>query len=163
RNITLSPRLMISKTNNLTTQFNYRTSKQQNGGVGTFTLPERASNNNSTNWQLQISDRITKGKAIDTIRFQEQHSFSHNVPALGGTAPAINVSGSFNAGPAPNHTESRNENFVFGNTLQWQPKPKLSFSALAFELQYHRIHSNNQNNYNGTFTFASLYDYCATL
>lgn len=162
QNFTLSPRLKISKSQNLTTSFSYRSTGTTNSGVGGLTLPERAANARNRNWQLQISDRIVKGKAVDTIRFQEQHGDSRNVPVtIGGYS--IDVTGSFNGGPAPNHMQSLPRNFLLGNSLQWQPKPKLSFSALAFELNYHRSDTNNRNDYSGTYTFASLYDYCATL
>jgi hypothetical protein len=162
QNFTLSPRLRISNRQNLTTSFSYRSTHTTNSGVGGLTLPERAANSRNRNWQLQVSDRIVIGKKVDTIRFQEQHGDQRNVPVIldGYT---LDVAGSFNGGPAPNRTQSLPQNFLLGNTLQWQPKPKLSFSAIAFELNYHRSDTNNQNNYSGTYTFASLYDYCATL
>jgi len=162
QNFTLSPRLKISRNQNLTTSFSFRSTNTSNSGVGGLTLPERAANSKNRNWQLQVSDRIVRGKTVDTIRFQDQHGSSQSVPiTIGGYT--IDVTGSFNGGPSPNHTKSLPENFLLGNTLQWQPKPKLSFSALAFELNYHRSDTNNRNNYSGTYTFASLYDYCATL
>jgi hypothetical protein len=162
QNFTLSPRLMISKNQNLTTSFSYRSTGTTNSGVGGLTLPERAANAKNRNWQLQISDRIVRGKTVDTIRFQDQHGSSQSVPVtIAGYT--LDVTGSFNGGPAPNHTQSLPQNFLLGNTLQWQPRPRLSFSALAFELNYHRSDTNNRNNYSGTYTFASLYDYCATL
>src|SRR5439155_23614749 len=48
-------------------------------------------------------------------------------------------------------------------TMKSKSTPKLAFSALAFGLQAHRSDSNNQHNYNGTYTFASLFDYCGTV
>jgi hypothetical protein len=162
QNFTLSPRLKITKNQNLTTSFSFRSTGTTNSGVGGLNLPERAANAKNRNWQLQVSDRITRGKTVDTIRFQEQHGSTQTVPVtLAGYS--IDVTGSFNGGPSPNHTQSFPQNFLLGNTLQWQPKPKLSFSALAFELNYHRGDTNNRTNYAGTYTFASLYDYCATL
>jgi hypothetical protein len=162
RNFTLSPRLKISKNQNLTTAFSYRSTDTTNSGIGGFTLPERAANSRNRNWQFQLSDRITRGKSVDTFRFQEQHGDTGTVPVT-SFGYALNVTGAFNGGASPNRTHNSPENFLLGNSLQWQPKPKLSFSALAFELNYHRSDTNNQSNYNGTYTFASLYDYCATL
>src|SRR6185295_7454127 len=162
KNFTLSPRLKINNSQNLTTSFNYRTTDTRNSGIGGFTLPERAVNARNRNWQFQLSDRITKGKAVDTIRFQEQSGNTGNSPVT-TNGYTVNVTGAFNGGAAPNLTHSAPHNFLLGNTLQWQPKPRLTFSALAFELNYHRTDTNNRNNYNGTYTFASLYDYCATL
>ena len=117
---------------------------------------------------------------VNTLRFSEQHNSTHNTPVgldpslastygayivnpVTGLPYTINVSGAFNGGIAPNNTHGTTENFLLGNTLQWQAKPKLTFSAIAFELQYHKSESDNRNNYNGTYTFPGLYDYCATL
>ena len=180
KNITVSPRLMINKIHNLTTSFNYRTNHTDNSGIGGLTLPERAANNKTDSWQLQASDRMTKGKIVNTLRFSAQHNSTSNTPVgldpanaasygayilnpVTGLPYTINVSGSFNGGIAPNNTHNTTQNFLLGNTLQWQPKPKLTFSAIAFELQYHKNESDNRNNYNGTYTFPGLYDYCATL
>ena len=180
RTFTISPRLMINKVHNLTSNFSYRTNHTDNSGVGGLTLPERASNNKTNNWQLQLSDRMTKGKMVDTLRFSAQHNTTRNTPVgldpaqassygayivnpITGLPYTINVSGSFNGGIAPNNTHNTTQNFLLGNTMQWQAKPKLTFSAIAFELQYHKNDSDNRNNYNGTYTFPGLYDYCATL
>ncbi len=162
RTISLQPRLQLNKTHNITGSFQYQTTNSENSGVGGLTLPERAANNENRSWQLQLSDRMTRGKVVDTLRFQAQNNLAQNVPVT-ASGFTTNVTGAFNGGAAPNQTHSLTENFTLSNTMQWQASPKLAFSAIAFELQYHRSASNNKNNYNGTYTFASLYDYCAML
>jgi len=49
QNFTLSPRLKISKNQNLTTSFSYRSTNTSNSGVGGLTLPERAANSKNRN------------------------------------------------------------------------------------------------------------------
>jgi len=85
KNFTLSPRWQINKENNLTTSFNYQSRKVTNSGVGGLTLPERVSNNKNSSWQLQISDRFTRGRVVNTIRFQDQHSSTNT--SLQSTPP----------------------------------------------------------------------------
>jgi hypothetical protein len=180
KNITIGPRLMINKVHNLTSNFRYNTGHTENSGVGGYNLPERASNNKNSSWQLQLTDRMTKGTMVDSLRFSVQHNSSENTaipldPSKAssygayilnpntGLPYSINVTGAFNGGPATNNTHNSSDNYTLGNTLQWQVKPTLQFSAIAFELNYRKQESDNRNNYNGTYTFPGLYDYCATL
>jgi hypothetical protein len=158
RRFTFGPTLNITSTNTLTANFNYTDNRTQNGGVGGFNLPERASNNKSNSWNLQLTERMTLSpRFTNEIRFQANRSSSGSNPLTDGVA--INVADAFNGGGATNRSSNSSRNFMITDQVRFQVGRTLQFTA-AIQADYRKTHSDSQNNYNGTFTFASLHDYC---
>jgi hypothetical protein len=158
RRFTFGPTFNITSTNTLTSNFNYQDNRSKNSGVGGFNLPERASDSLGSNWSLQMTDRLTlNSRMTNELRFQIRKNKNNRVPVTEGVA--INVADAFNGGGATNRSSDQSKDFTIANQFRMQATRSLQ---LTFGLQadYHRTFSDSQNNYNGTFTFASLHDYC---
>jgi hypothetical protein len=158
RTVGMRPTLTINKIHQLTSSLNYTTSRSENSGVGGFNLPERASNQRGHNWNLQMTETANfNARLRNEARFQVQTSVNSTVPITEGMA--INVQDAFNGGGATNRSNSLSRNFLFANTVRWQASNKLQLT-FAGEANYRRTYNNSQNNYQGTYTFSSLHDYC---
>ena len=158
-NIGFTNNWYFSQTHQIFNSFTYNREKNQNQGPGNFTLEERAFDNSSHGWNLQVSDNKTiSPKMTNTFNFRMQRNNSGSTPRT--NAIAINVLDAFNGGGAQNRSESRNRSFNIGNTLRWTPSPKWNYQ---FVLNVNHQSNNNfsENNFLGTFTFSSLDDYLA--
>ncbi|HLQ75868.1 MAG TPA: carboxypeptidase regulatory-like domain-containing protein [Terriglobia bacterium] len=149
----------LSTKNSLTYSFNYNRNKSLNGGIGGFTLPERASDNRGHGWNFQVSDNKTLSTKLTNI-FQFRTNRNSNETAPKTNAIAINVLDAFNGGGAQSLSNSHSSNYNMSDTLRWTPSPKWNFQ-LSFNANYQKNYSFSQNNYLGTFTFSSLDDYLA--
>ncbi len=158
RSITFRPNITLTKTNTLNASFNYSDSRSDNGGVGTYTLAERATNQRGHNWTLQMTERATlNNRMTNELRFQARQNNSSTVPVTAGRA--INVTESFQGGGAPNRSQSRTQDFLVGDQFRWQTSRTLTLTG-SIQLDYHKSLSDSENNYLGTYTFSSLHDYC---
>jgi hypothetical protein len=157
RSLSFRPTLTINSKNTLNGQFTYSTNRSDNSGVGNLVLPERATDSRGHNWNMQLSGRTTVSNRFqNTIRFRVQQNNSSNVPVL--SARAINVTQSFQGGGAPNHSENKSQDFLFGNQFRWQ-RGTITFTG-DFEVNRRMTDNASRNNYLGTYTFSSLHDYC---
>ena len=158
RRITFGPTLTINRTNTLTSSFNYSNNGTENSGVGGFNLPERASNSKGRSWNLQLTERATISSTFtNELRFQTNRNSSGNTPLT--DAVAINVADAFNGGGATNRSNNSSRNFMLSDQVRWQATRTLNLT-MAIQADHRSTHSESQNNYNGTFRFASLHDYC---
>jgi hypothetical protein len=158
RTFRFGPQLTINRVHRLTSNLSYGDSKTDNGGVGGFTLPQRATDSKSHNWSIQMTETADlKATLRNEFRFQVRQNYSATVPLL--DAVAINVTDAFNGGGAPNRSENTSRDFVFGNTTRWQASRNLTLT-MSGEANLHKTHSDSRNNYLGTYQFASLHDYC---
>jgi hypothetical protein len=127
-----------------------------NEGVGGFTLLERGSDNRSTQWTLQVSERMSRPNLTNNARIQIARTTARVVPLRDGFA--INVADAFDGGGGTNRSNNQDVSFRVDDTL------RLQRGAWNFELggilQYGHERNVDQDNYNGTFEFASLHDYC---
>ena len=71
---------------------------------------------------------------------------------------AIDVADAFNRGGGTRRNLDEETRIQVEDRLRWQRRG-WSFQA-GFEARYDRNYSLSEDNYNGTFDFASLYDYC---
>ena len=149
----------LSTKNSLTYSFNYNRNKSLNGGIGGFTLPERASDSSGHGWNFQISDNKTLStKLTNTFQFRTNRNSNQSTPRT--NAIAINVLDAFNGGGAQSLNNSHGSNYNMTDSIRWTPTPKWNFQ-LTFNANYQKNYSFSQSNYLGTFTFSSLDDYLA--
>ena len=127
-----------------------------NEGVGGFTLPERGSDDRSTQWTLQVSERMSRPNLTNNARLQIERTTARVIPLREGFA--INVADAFDGGGGTSHSNNQEVSFRVDDTLRLQRGPWNV--ELGGTLQYGRERNVDQDNYNGTFEFASLHDYC---
>jgi hypothetical protein len=143
----------LTKTHTFRSEYQRNANRMGNLGVGDFDLPERAFSTDSTEHLLRFADSGPLSKrTLNEFRFQArwQETQSRAVSAL----PAILVAGAFNRGGAQVNLNRRvndveiadNLDLIFG-------KHSMRVGGL-FEVARYR--SAERNNFNGTFTFASL-------
>jgi len=146
----------LSAGHSLDLGFSYGSGTSLNEGVGGFTLPERGSRQESSNWRFAASERSFGSDYTNGIQFQLRRSDSTRTPAATGFA--VDVADAFRNGGGTSRGSSRSTTAALDNrlrlergdwNLQWQT-----------ELEYSTDFSVDENNYNGTFDFASLHDYC---
>jgi hypothetical protein len=158
RNITFRPTITLNRVHSLVSSFSYSDSKNDNSGIGTYTLPERATNGRNHNWSLQMTERATiSARLTNEFRFQVRQTNSNTVPVTIGRA--INVTQSFQSGGATNRSQDRNQDFLIGNNFRWQTTRNLTLQG-SLQVDHHNSLNNAQNNYLGTYSFSSLHDYC---
>lgn len=158
-NIEITNNWFFSQTHTVTHSINYNSQKDLNQGPGGFTLEERASDSKNHTWNFQISDNKTiSPKMTNTANFRFSRGGSLSIPRT--NAIAINVLDAFYSGGAQNRSESRNSNFNINDTLRWTPNPKLNYQFYV-NINHQARNNFSENNFLGTFTFASLDDYVA--
>jgi hypothetical protein len=97
--IDVSPRLdlQLGQANTLTLRYEFFRSVTTNGGVGQLALPTQATNTQSMENTLQVSDSLVLSKKIvDDIRFQYRRFRYQNIAQ--NDTPTVSVQGSFLAG-----------------------------------------------------------------
>ena len=106
-----SPRFdfQLSQNNTLTARYQLTHDTDQNSGLGQFSLPSLAYNQNETEHTVQISDtQILNPKVVNETRFQFQREKSHTLPLSGLTQ--VQVQGAFTAGGSSQGDERNTEN-----------------------------------------------------
>ena len=156
REIGIRAQLQINPSHRLDVRFTGGTEEATNRGVGGFSLPERGSDERSGSWSFEVSERMFRQNFNNNIRFQVGHSTSRAVPVRDGVA--IDVADAFRGGGGTNRSSDDDFSFRVDDNMRWQR------GAWSFQwngrLQYETQRSIDQDNYNGTFEFASLHDYC---
>jgi hypothetical protein len=97
--IDVSPRLdlQLGQANTLTLRYEFFRAVTTNGGVGQLALPTQATNTQSMENTLQVSDSLVLSKKIvDDIRFQYRRFRYENIAQ--NDTPTVSVQGSFLAG-----------------------------------------------------------------
>jgi len=148
--------LQINTRHRLDTQFTFGTLRSTNGGVGGFSLPERGSDERSTDWTFRVSERMFTEDTTNSVRFQISQETSKEVPVHDGFA--IDVADAFQGGGGT----SRGNSDVFAARLDNDLRLERAGWNLRWggQLQYDRERNIDRDNFNGTFEFASLHDYC---
>lgn len=156
REFEVGAELQINPRHRLDSQFTFGTSRSTNGGVGGFSLPERGSDERNTDWRFRISEQLLSEDTTNRVRFQVSQQSSKEVPLLEGFA--INVADSFQGGGGTNRSDSDAFTVRLDNDLRLERGEwNLRWGGL---LQWDKERNVDRDNFNGTFEFASLHDYC---
>jgi hypothetical protein len=145
----------LNDRNILVARYNFNKDETKNGGVGGFSLPERAFDSESTFHNIQITETAILGLTLlNEARFQYQRGRSENFGDT--TLPTINVSGSFTGGGSQaGHATNIFERWEFSDFLGWQHKTH----SIKFGVRVRGAHVDdiNPNNFGGTYTFAGAF------
>ncbi len=157
RGYTTRATLQLSENHNINTSYEFGSQLGRNQNVGEFGLPSQGNVNSRDNFTFQIKETaVLSAQLNNEVRFQYSGFLQDADPLT--EAPHINVRGAFRAGGSINKRESKVRQYDFGDLFMY------TGSSLALRVGYdggfNRIDSNSQINFNGTFTFNSLYDYC---
>lgn len=157
RNITFSPRFdyQINTNNTLIARYSYSHSSTQNGGVGGFSLPERAYDSSSTQQNVQLTETaVLNASMINETKFQFTHQRAESL--ADNTLPALNVSSSFIGGSSQvGHLTNTRKNWELQNFLAWS-KGTHAFK-FGGRVRGVSISDINPNNFGGTYTFTGAF------
>ena len=156
RQLELDTDIALSPSHTLGIGFDYETQETRNSGVGGFTLTERGIDENQDQWAFQVRERRLGDSFANDFRVLLSQETRQEVPVSEGVA--IDVADAFNRGGGTNRSLDEQTRFQIEDRLRWQ-RGSWSFEAGA-EGWYEKQHTVFENNFNGTFDFASLHDYC---
>ena len=146
----------VASNRSMGVRFDYETRRTENSGVGGFTLAERGTRDTRRDWSFQVRERRLGEAFVNDLRFRVRRRGSSATPVSDGVA--IDVADAFNRGGGTRRNLDAETRIQVEDRLRWQQRG-WSFQA-GFEASYDRNYSLSEDNYNGTFDFASLHDYC---
>jgi len=150
-----SPRLdyQLTPNNTVTLRYQYERENEMNNGIGTFSLPSQATNNFSTEHQVQFSDtQIVNPKVINEIRFRFVREESRG-NALDFT-PTVNVNGAFTGGGNSSGTnDDIQDRYELQNYLSIVHNSH--FIKLGSRLRVTKDVNEQTSGFNGGFTFGA--------
>lgn len=156
RSIEIEGELELASNHSIDIGFEYERGRAENSGVGGFSLPERGSDDKNREWSFEVSERSFGDNYTNDIQFQVSKEYSRQVPVSSGYA--INVADAFRRGGGTNRNIERETVVSLEDQLRFE-RGEWNF-RFGVEGIYQRDNSISENNYNGTFSFASLHDYC---
>lgn len=141
---------------------NFRTGTQSNdlNNVGGFNLVEQASTQSRDNWNLQLRETAVLSRTINHEATFSITKFNNVQQALN---PGVNIDvrGAFRGGGGTQDSNFEVENYEFGNLLMYTGNA-ISLRT-GFDGNVRNTYSLSRNNYNGTYVFGSLFDYCGAI
>jgi len=159
-NFSVRTDVLLTKKHSIGFQYRHSENESPLGGVGGFTLPERATASNSSDDTLRFSlTTIASEHAVNELRLQLGRR--SNQSRGQSTEVAVNVLDSFNGGGGQSLTDNLNRNLDFANILTYTHK-KHTFKT-GFTAEAEQFKNLNRSNFTGTFTFSSLTQYSAAL
>lgn len=148
-----SPRLDLSLNPNNTVVVRYQqgNTKNENEGVGGFSLAERAYNASSTDRSVQVTETAVLGaRAVNESRFQWMRMERWDESLT--NEPALIVQGAFESGGA----QVGNSGAV-STRLEWTNTTTMTQGTHTWKfgarLRWSRIEDTSVNNFGGTYTF----------
>jgi len=132
----------------------------ENQNVGGFRLPEQGTRNEGTNFNFQIKESAVLSRRLNNeVRFRANDTTQDRTPINSG--PHINVLDAFGAGGATENVAYTLRGYEFGDLLMYSGD-RLAL-RLGYDGNHQRITVDSRSNFNGTFTFSRLYDYCGVV
>ena len=149
----------LAASNTLMVRYQFTQNNEKNNGVGQLALPSLALNQDVTGHEIQFSDtQVLSPRAINETRFEWEHeNNSQNSLTL---APTISVLGAFTEGGNPQGISN-----VISDHFELQNYTSLNlgqhFTRFGGRLRTTANTTKSTQNFNGTFTFASLADFAS--
>jgi hypothetical protein len=158
----IGPRVdfQLTPNNTLTARYQYWLDNESNQGVSGFSLPSLGYTSHSAEHTLQLSDTQILGPAvINETRFQFIRELTQDTPQ--NFSPQISVQGAFNTGGNTNgYSNDHQDRYEFQNyTSVVKGRHIFKFGG---RLRETRDASYSNQNFNGAYTFSSLYSYALT-
>lgn len=127
-------------------------------GTVNFTLPERGTNSDNQGNDLQIMNTtIISSRLINEARLRMGYDTRHTTPV--STGVAINVLDAFNGGGSPTGiTNTRGFDYELQDYLTYTLKKHTLKGGV--QVAYVNQYSYSLSNFNGTYTFPSIGEYC---
>ncbi|HEX8072793.1 MAG TPA: TonB-dependent receptor [Pyrinomonadaceae bacterium] len=143
----------LTKTHTLNTEYQRNAVRQDNLGVGDFSLFDRAYTSDTVEHLVRAVDSGTlHEKLVNEVRFQARwQSVELNSAS---DAPAVQVLNAFTRGGAGLDSRRRVSEYELGDNIDFAHKQHTMRAGLLGEVGRYR--SRDDRNANGTFTFASL-------
>ncbi|HEY0348971.1 MAG TPA: carboxypeptidase-like regulatory domain-containing protein [Pyrinomonadaceae bacterium] len=157
RSFNFSPRFdyQLNERNTLVTRYSYFRQSTQNGGVGGFSLPERAYDSSFSFHNIQVTETAVLGPSLlNEARFQYFRARNENVGNTG--QPAINVSSAFTGGGSQvGQAVNTTDRWEFNDFLGTQKKNH----SIKFGVRLRGVHIDdiNPSNFGGTYVFAGAF------
>jgi Carboxypeptidase regulatory-like domain len=157
--IDISPRLdlQLGQANTLTLRYDFFRAVTTNGGVGALSLPSQATNTQSIENTLQVSDSLVLSKNIvDDIRFQYRRFRYQDIAQ--NTSPTISVQGTFTEGGNNGGTVRDNQDIyeLQNYFAAAEGKHSLNFGG---RLRAYRDADFTNGGTNGQYTFQNIQEY----
>ena len=159
-NFSVRSDILLTKKHTIGVQYRHSENETPLGGIGGFSLPERATASNSSDHTLRFSlTTIASEHAVNEIRLQlgrrsnQSRGLSNEV--------AINVLDAFYGGGGQSFTDNTNRNLDFAEILTYTHGAHTFKTGFTAEAE--RFSNLNRSNFTGTFTFSSLAQYSAAL
>jgi hypothetical protein len=158
----ISPRFdfQLTPNNTLTARYQYWLENETNDGIGQNSLPTLAYNTREAEHTLQISDtQILSSSTINETRFQYVRDLNVQNPL--SFAPQISVQGAFSTGGnSTGYFNDHEDRYELQNyTSIVHGKHMFKFGG---RLRATRDANASIANFNGSYTFSSLYSYALT-
>lgn len=148
----------LSKTHDLRINFIRVGSRNDNLGVGNFSLPERAFSSSAADHRVQVAETGAVGsKVFHEFRLQLHWQDTSLRPA--SDSQGLIVLGAFNGGGAQARSEKELAELEARENVDFAWKQHAMRAGILFEAGAYR--NLNLSNQNGTFTFSSLNDFRA--
>ncbi|HSE97281.1 MAG TPA: carboxypeptidase regulatory-like domain-containing protein, partial [Blastocatellia bacterium] len=137
--------------------YRYSEREQENLGINTFDLPERAYNRSNSEHTLRLSlTSIVSERAVNEIRLQLNRRTSEARAIT--DAPAILVPDAFNSGGNQNSLFSDNDEDSLDLTNNLTYTYKKHTIKAGIDIEAEKLKYNNRSNFGGTYTFGSDFE-----
>ena len=146
----------LTRNHVLRLNFNGSRFATSNQGVGTYDLPERAFETESSNYGFYVQQNGPVGRRM-VLNTRLSVTGSDNEAHAAVEAPTIRVLGNFTSGGAQRRGGSHARNYWLNADLDYV-RGLHSFRG-GLEVQYAAYRSDSQSNYLGTYVFESLEAY----
>ena len=158
REYTVRATTQLSESNVLNFSYGWGDQAGKNQNVGGFGLPEQGLDRARDNYTFQIKETaVLSSRFNHEVRFRVNEFTDRRIPFMTGVH--ILVRDAFARGGATQKAEFGRKQYEFGSLLMF------TGSSLAIRVGYdgghERIGSNSEQNFNGTFEFATLDDFVA--
>jgi len=163
RRLNISPRadFQLSPKNTLTIRYQYSQNRQDNGGIGGFSLASTGYNSNSSENTVQITDtQIISPTIVNETRFQYIRDSDNQTPL--SLDPSLVVQGAFTSGGSSSGTTVSNQDHYELQNFTSIAHGK-HFIKFGGRLRGTVFSSNEDSGFNGGYNFSSLTAYQITV